>query len=174
MRMGAGAWGDRPWRQVIMLAMPSPTIRGQRNMEQCEPPEMVAGTWIINGVLVYVDDIQTQYHNQSCRRHHPFRVGPRIWNALPGEAWRGSGWMFLQMPKQGRGCERRHEVNAARAPAGHRIPPCRIRRGAIGLFFFVAPRPPSARPFPTPIFGNQPVGISGMLRHSLHPFYDIL
>ena len=96
---GEIALGD----QVIMLAMPSPDYQGpKKHREQCEAARKWSQVpWIINGVLVYVDDIQTQYRQAKAAgatilsEPESTDIGTRY----RAEDLEGQRWMFVQKPK---------------------------------------------------------------------------
>ena len=58
---------------VIMLATPTPDYESPRHhRENCERARKWSGVpWIIDGVLVYVDDLDSHFARQSSRSHHP-------------------------------------------------------------------------------------------------------
>jgi len=93
--------------QIIMLAMPSPDYQGpKRHRESCEAARKWSQVpWIINGLLVYVDDIQTQYRQAKAAgatilsELESTEVGTRY----RAEDLEGQRWMFVQMPKAGTG-----------------------------------------------------------------------
>lgn len=100
---GEIALGD----QIIMLAMPSPDYQGlKKHREHCEAARKWSEVpWVINGVMVYVDDIQAQYRQAKA-------AGATILSELEAtyigtryraEDLEGQRWMFVQMPKAGTG-----------------------------------------------------------------------
>jgi len=87
---------------VIMLASPGPHYRGpRRHADTCaDARQWSAVPWVIDGVLVYVDDVDA--HCETARRagarilSEPETSGPcRRYRAEDPE---GHRWMFLQRP----------------------------------------------------------------------------
>jgi uncharacterized glyoxalase superfamily protein PhnB len=87
-------------RGLIMLATPTPLYEGpRRHREQCERARAWSQVpWVIDGVLVYVDDVDAHYDRAM-------RAGATILSApedgFPGRRYRaedleGHRWMFLQ------------------------------------------------------------------------------
>ncbi|HEY6901087.1 MAG TPA: VOC family protein [Puia sp.] len=88
--------------QVIMLASPTPGYQSPKRLRQEYAP---AALWyqtpyIINGVLVYVEDVETHFKQSS-------ELGALILTGLeyggPGTRYRvedleGQRWMFMQKP----------------------------------------------------------------------------
>jgi uncharacterized glyoxalase superfamily protein PhnB len=85
---------------VIMLATPTPDYEGpRRHQEHCEAARQWSTVpWVINGVLVYVDNVDQHYEQAK-------RAGARILSepedGYPGRRYRaedleGHRWMFLQ------------------------------------------------------------------------------
>jgi uncharacterized glyoxalase superfamily protein PhnB len=85
---------------IIMLATPTPAYRGpRRHAESCDAARAwLSAPWVINGVLVYVHDVETHY---SRARAAGARLLSEIQEAPPGRLYRvedieGQRWMFMQ------------------------------------------------------------------------------
>ena len=87
---------------LIMLATPTPDYRGpKRHRESCEQARKWSeGPYIIDGVLVYVDDVSAHYEQAR-------RAGARILSEVEtgenGKRYRaedleGHRWMFMERP----------------------------------------------------------------------------
>ncbi len=86
---------------IIMLATPTPAYRGpRRHSETCEAARAwLSAPWVINGVLVYVRDIEHHYRQAQA-------AGARLLSGIedgPGRLYRaedleGQRWMFMQEP----------------------------------------------------------------------------
>jgi uncharacterized glyoxalase superfamily protein PhnB len=85
---------------VVMLATPTPDYRGpKRHAEECEPARRwLAAPWVIDGVLVHVDDVDAHFARArdagatllSEVEENPFG---RLYRVADLE---GHRWMFLQ------------------------------------------------------------------------------
>jgi uncharacterized glyoxalase superfamily protein PhnB len=89
---------------LIMLAMPSPDYQGpKRHRETCEAAKLWSTVpWVIDGVLVYVDDIDRHFVRAK-------KSGAAILSepedGPPGKRYRvedieGHRWMFMEKPKE--------------------------------------------------------------------------
>jgi uncharacterized glyoxalase superfamily protein PhnB len=85
---------------VIMLASPTPDYQGpRRHREQCAAARAWSTVpWIIDGVLVVVDDVDAHY--EQAKRAGAVILSP-LENAPPGRLYRvedleGHRWMFKQ------------------------------------------------------------------------------
>jgi uncharacterized glyoxalase superfamily protein PhnB len=85
---------------LIMLASPTPDYESpRRHRETCEPARRWSGvTWVIDGVLVYVDDVAAHYERAK-------GAGARILSEPEADDYghryraedlEGHRWMFLQ------------------------------------------------------------------------------
>jgi uncharacterized glyoxalase superfamily protein PhnB len=90
---------------VIMLGTPNPEYESpKRHREHCERARAWSSVpWVIDGVLVYVDDVDEHYARAK-------RAGARILSepedGFPGRRYRtedleGHRWMFLQRAPEG-------------------------------------------------------------------------
>jgi PhnB protein len=87
---------------LVMLASPTPDYEGpRRHREHCESARRWSTVpWVINGVLVYVSDIQSHYDRASLAGAH---ILSQIENDFPGKRYRaedceGHRWMFMKKP----------------------------------------------------------------------------
>ena len=85
---------------VIMLATPTPDYQNpKRHRERCEPARRWSTVpWVIDGVLVYVDDLD-QHYQRACAAGATILSQPE--DGFPGRRYRaedleGHRWMFLQ------------------------------------------------------------------------------
>jgi len=85
---------------LIMLATPTPEYEGpKRHREHCEQArKWSAVPWIIDGVLVYVDDLDAHY---ECAKKAGAVILSEPEGGFPGKRYRaedleGHRWMFLQ------------------------------------------------------------------------------
>jgi PhnB protein len=85
---------------VIMLANPTPDYEGPgRHREHCESARRWSAVpWVVDGLLVYVDDLQSHYDGA-------LKAGARVLSepedGFPGRRYRvedleGHRWMFMQ------------------------------------------------------------------------------
>jgi PhnB protein len=87
----------------IMLATPTPAYESpKRHREHCERARAWSAVpWVIDGVLVYVDDVD-QHYAQAQRAGATILSEPE--DGWPGRRYRaedleGHRWMFLQRPR---------------------------------------------------------------------------
>lgn len=85
---------------LIMLATPSPHYQSPRHhREECEPARRwSAAPWVIDGVLVHVDDIDA--HHQYAEAGGAMMLSP-VEDGYPGRRYRaedleGHRWMFME------------------------------------------------------------------------------
>ena len=85
---------------LIMLATPSPHYQSPRHhREECEPARRWSAVpWVIDGVLVYVDDIDG--HHQYAEAGGAMMLSP-VEDGYPGRRYRaedleGHRWMFME------------------------------------------------------------------------------
>ncbi len=85
---------------VVMLATPSPAYEGPKHhREHCEPARAWSAVpWVVDGVLVYVDDIDA--HFEAANAAGATMLGA-IERGPPGDRYRaedleGHRWMFMQ------------------------------------------------------------------------------
>jgi len=88
---------------VVMLATPSLDYQSPKHhREICEVTKKIYKVpWIINGVLVYVDDVMSHYENA---RKQGALILSEPEDGFPGLRYRaedleGQRWMFMQQPK---------------------------------------------------------------------------
>jgi len=91
--------------QIIMLATPSSDYESiNEHRKHCkEMDRWLSVPWVVNGVLVYVDDIDQHFEKAS-------NAGAEILSAIergfPGDRYRcadleGQRWMFMQKERDG-------------------------------------------------------------------------
>jgi uncharacterized glyoxalase superfamily protein PhnB len=85
---------------IVMVASPTPDYQNPKNhAERCEPARRWSGVpWVIDGVLVFVDDIDDHY-SRALREGATLLSG--VENGGPGRLYRvadieGHRWMFVQ------------------------------------------------------------------------------
>jgi len=88
-------------RGLIMLATPTPTYEGPlEHRAHCEKAAAwSAAPWVIDGVLVYVDDIESHFEHakaQGAGLLSDIEVGPQDSRLYRAEDIEGHRWMFLQ------------------------------------------------------------------------------
>lgn len=102
---GALAHGElRMGNSLIMLAQPTPHYQGPaRHAQNCR----IAAKWsevayIINGVLVYVEDVELHYKRA---KNKGAQILSKLEYGFPGTRYRaadleGQRWMFMQIEKE--------------------------------------------------------------------------
>ncbi len=85
---------------LIMLATPSPDYEGPTlHRSHCASTDAwLAVPWVVNGVLVYVDDVQAHY---EAAKQAGARILTDVDDGYPGRRYRaedleGHRWMFMQ------------------------------------------------------------------------------
>ena len=83
----------------LMLATPTSDYENPRNRERCEQARRWSATpWVIDGVLVYVSDVDAHYQRAKAAGA---RILSEIENDYPGKRYRvedceGHRWMFME------------------------------------------------------------------------------
>lgn len=87
---------------VIMMASPSPDYEGPaRHREHCDAARKWSVVpWVVDGVLVYVDDVQIHY---ECAKEQGANILSEPESGSHGTLYRvedieGHRWMFMQRP----------------------------------------------------------------------------
>jgi uncharacterized glyoxalase superfamily protein PhnB len=88
-------------RGVIMLATPTPDYEGPlAHRSHCEQAAAwAAAPWVIDGVLVYVNDIEAHYEQakaQGATLLSGIETGPEDSRLYRAEDLEGHRWMFMQ------------------------------------------------------------------------------
>jgi len=91
---------------LIMLATPSPDYQSPRHhREGCEPARRWSAVpWVVDGVLVYVDDVAAHHRRAVEAGAH---ILSEVEGDAPGRRYRvedleGHRWMFLERARGGR------------------------------------------------------------------------
>ncbi|HEY7268609.1 MAG TPA: VOC family protein [Dehalococcoidia bacterium] len=89
---------------IVMLATPSPDYESPKHhREHCDAAQRWSTVpWVVDGVLVYVDDIDG--HRRRAENAGAVMLGPTE-RGPPGDRYRaedleGHRWMFMQTPAQ--------------------------------------------------------------------------
>ncbi len=88
-------------RGIIMLATPTPDYEGPlSHREHCDrAAAWSAGPWVIDGVLVYVDDIESHFEQAraaGAQLLSGLEEGPDDSRLYRAEDLEGHRWMFMQ------------------------------------------------------------------------------